>query len=122
LPDRKVHTAILFENGEVAVCDECGEQIPELQGRYKNVRDAVIAGSGPTTTLVGNWTPEDRAAAGSRPFGNLRVVGLKGELVVILNPINVMSREQALNLAVWLTAVAGFNYTDFYRQFTQEIG
>lgn len=32
--NKRVKTAYLFDNGNLAVCDEKGEQIPELQGQY----------------------------------------------------------------------------------------
>lgn len=44
-----IKTVFLFPNGNVAVCDEHGQQMPELQGHY--------------TEVVGRFTEQDLAGA-----------------------------------------------------------
>ena len=38
-----ISDVIKFQNGMVMVFDEQGEQIPEYQGRYEEVRDKIMA-------------------------------------------------------------------------------
>lgn len=39
-------------------------------------------------------------------IANESIVALQGENVIIMNPRTVMTREQALNLAAWIVAIA----------------
>jgi hypothetical protein len=48
-----VRTVFVFPNGYVAVGDEHGQQIPELQGRFPEVRDAILARSDEQTVFHG---------------------------------------------------------------------
>lgn len=41
----KVKTVFLLPNGNVAVFDDNGEQIAELQGLYQDVKERVLAAS-----------------------------------------------------------------------------
>lgn len=37
-----IATVIVFPNGLVAVCDEHGQQIPAYQGRWTEMREAIL--------------------------------------------------------------------------------
>jgi len=54
----KVKCVFLFPNGNVAVTDENGQQIPELQGLYKDVKDRVLAAADEDTEFNG-WPTSD---------------------------------------------------------------
>lgn len=52
----RVKTAIHWGNGMVMVFGEEGQQILELQGRYSEVREKVLAASDAQTTFeIGVW-------------------------------------------------------------------
>ncbi|MDP2664133.1 MAG: hypothetical protein Q8P08_01725 [bacterium] len=46
---QKMKTVIRSEKGMVMVLDEQGEQIPEYQGQYEDVKDKVLRNARPTT-------------------------------------------------------------------------
>lgn len=48
-----VRTVFRFPNGNVAVLDEHGEQIPELQGRFEDVKEKVEAAADEQTEWNG---------------------------------------------------------------------
>ncbi len=48
----KVAHAIRWSNGNVTAFDEAGQQIPDLQGRYEDVRADVLNASTETTTFT----------------------------------------------------------------------
>lgn len=54
----RIEKAIRWSNGQVMIFDEGGDQVGALQGRYEDVRDRVLAASGPRTTFVhASWRP-----------------------------------------------------------------
>ena len=51
-----IKTVIWWSNNAVMVCDEKGEQIPEYQGRYEDVKDKILKDSSPATEFsTGVW-------------------------------------------------------------------
>lgn len=52
----KVKCVFHFPNGNVAVTDENGEQIAELQGLYEDVREKVLAAADEDTEFNGDWS------------------------------------------------------------------
>jgi len=55
-----VRTVFVFPNGNVAVCDEHGQQIPELQGRFTEVYKEILRRKDDNTVFHG-W-PMDHPA------------------------------------------------------------
>jgi len=53
------------------------------------------------------------------PLANKRLVAIDGASVVILNPKNVMSEEEAVNLAAWLVAVTYCDREEFLAALTE---
>ena len=44
MPDKmKITTVIKYSNGIVLVFDQNGEQMPDYQGRYSDVKDRILA-------------------------------------------------------------------------------
>ncbi|MBA7610211.1 hypothetical protein ES703_17417 [subsurface metagenome] len=58
-----INRAIRFQNGMVMVFDENGEQLPEYQGKYEEVKAKILARAPKSTRFFhGTWpksTPED---------------------------------------------------------------
>ena len=54
-----VKAVFRFANGMVAVCDENGQQIPELQGRFEEMREAIEAAADERTEFHGWPEKED---------------------------------------------------------------
>lgn len=61
-----IQDVIKFPNGIVIVFDEKGEQIPEYQGRYDQVRDMILRDAPPTAKFIhavfnlsGNGVPRE---------------------------------------------------------------
>ena len=51
-----IKKAILWTNGMVMVFDEKGEQMPEYQGQYSEVKDKILKASTPETVFTfGQW-------------------------------------------------------------------
>lgn len=55
----KVKAVFVFPNGNVAVTDEDGQQIAELQGMYNDVREKILAAADGETEFNG-WPGKDR--------------------------------------------------------------
>jgi hypothetical protein len=54
-----INQVIRFQNDMVLVFDENGEQIPEFQGRYQDVRVKILARAPRSTKFFhGHWSPE----------------------------------------------------------------
>ncbi len=49
-----IKTVIRLRNGLVMVFDAGGEQIPEYQGKYEDVRDSILKDA-PAGTLFNHW-------------------------------------------------------------------
>jgi hypothetical protein len=47
--------AIRWQNGQVMCFDDLGQQLPSLQGRYEEVKAAVLAAATEKTTFL-KWT------------------------------------------------------------------
>lgn len=54
----KIRSVFKFPNGMVAVCDESGQQVPELQGRWDDKCTAIAPHDDDDTELLG-CTRED---------------------------------------------------------------
>jgi hypothetical protein len=63
---KRLKSVFFFENGNVAVCDETGRQIPELQGRFSEVAERVEAAADDQTEWYG-W-PEPPCGIVKAPF------------------------------------------------------
>lgn len=51
-----IHQVVLYSNGMVMVFDYNGEQIPELQGRFLDVRGLILKLVNDTTEFyIGDW-------------------------------------------------------------------
>lgn len=57
-----IKSVFKFPNGMVAVCDEKGEQLPEYQGKYEDVKDKILADA-PSDTEWNGWPGEDKVSA-----------------------------------------------------------
>ena len=55
----KVKAVFVFPNGNVAVTDEDGQQIAELQGMYNDVREKILAAADEGTEFNG-WPERDK--------------------------------------------------------------
>ena len=61
MPQKKsIKSVFLFPNGNVAVCDEHGQQMPEYQGTFEEVREA-IERDATTETEWHGWPGKDGA-------------------------------------------------------------
>jgi hypothetical protein len=45
--DLVIKTVFVFRNGNVAVCDQHGQQMPEFQGRWSDKEGVIRAAAGP---------------------------------------------------------------------------
>ena len=56
-----ISEVIKFENGMVLVFDEKGEQMPEFQGRYQDVRVKILARAPKEVTFYHGTWPQGRS-------------------------------------------------------------
>jgi hypothetical protein len=53
-----IKTVIRVRNGMVMVFDDKGEQLPEYQGLYENVKESILADA-PAGTIFNHWFGHD---------------------------------------------------------------
>lgn len=55
-----IKTVIRLQNGEVMVFDADGEQLPEYQGRYQQVREGILRDAAPEAVFC-HWFGTDES-------------------------------------------------------------
>jgi hypothetical protein len=72
----RLRSVFLFQNGLVAVFDENGDQVPELQGRFRAVADRIKERIDERTELVMSGYGDRHGYSHSTFWGNLYAAGL----------------------------------------------